>query len=381
MTLQLTTEWYMNKVKEIKSRLSETGMDAILLLDPFNIYYACGFFHQSTERPLGMFIRAEGDPILYVPALEKEMAEDTWVTDIKVYFDYPALVHPIIWMLDDNKNCRNVGIDRLDYREWKVVSAGHPGVSVSDLVYDMRLCKDEKEIRILEVAAHYADQLVGLSKEAIMDGMSELDAFNYAGSTVTNRMKEELGDIVYANQGAYNGAVLYGPHSAHPHGLMSSQIFPKNGDVIQAGYGALVATYEAESEHCFLYGEPDKQTVSYFNAMYSAWEMGWKTARPGMTCAQVNEIVLGKIKEAGYERFLRHRMGHGKGLEEHEAPWISEGDFTVLKPGMIISDEPGLYVPGFGGFRHSDTLLITETGCRRLTQYPRDLESCIIPIK
>ena len=381
MTLQLTTEWYMNKVKEIKSRLSESGMDAILLLDPFNIYYACGFFHQSTERPLGMFIRAEGDPILYVPALEKEMAEDTWVTDIKVYFDYPALVHPIIWMLDDNKNCRNVGIDRLDYREWQVVSAGHPGVSVSDLVYDMRLCKDEKEIRILEVAAHYADQLVGLSKEAIMDGMSELDAFNYAGSTVTNRMKEELGDIVYANQGAYNGAVLYGPHSAHPHGLMSSQIFPKNGDVIQAGYGALVATYEAESEHCFLYGEPDKQTVSYFNAMYSAWEMGWKTARPGMTCAQVNEIVLGKIKEAGYERFLRHRMGHGKGLEEHEAPWISEGDFTVLKPGMIISDEPGLYVPGFGGFRHSDTLLITETGCRRLTQYPRDLESCIIPIK
>ena len=100
-----------------------------------------------------------------------------------------------------------------------------------------------------------------------------------------------------------------------------------------------------------------------------------------MTCAEVNEIVLGKIKEAGYERFLRHRMGHGKGLEEHEAPWIAEGDFTVLKPGMVISDEPGLYVPGYGGFRHSDTLLITETGCRRLTQHPRDLESCIIPIR
>ena len=74
-------------------------------------------------------------------------------------------------------------------------------------------------------------------------------------------------------------------------------------------------------------------------------------------------------------------MGHGKGLEEHEAPWVSEGDFTVLKPGMCISDEPGLYVPGYGGFRHSDTILITETGCRRLTQFPRELETCIIPIK
>ena len=64
-----------------------------------------------------------------------------------------------------------------------------------------------------------------------------------------------------------------------------------------------------------------------------------------------------------------------------EPPWVAEGDMTVLKPGMIISDEPGLYVPGFGGFRHSDTLLITEDGCRRLTKYPRELEACIIPVK
>ncbi len=381
MTLQLSTNWYINKVEEIKSGLRNSGLDAILLLDPYNIYYASGFFHTSTERPLGMFIRAEGDPILYVPALEKEMAEDTWVSDIKVYFDFPALIHPVIWMLDDNKNCKNVGIDTLDYRQWRIVSSAHPNIIISDLVYDMRLCKDEEEIRIIETAAHYADMLVALSKEAIADGMSELDTFHYAGTTTTNRMKEELHDIVFANQGVYNGAVLYGPHSAHPHGLMSSNNFPQNGNVLQAGYGALVATYEAESDQCFLYGEPDKQTISYFNAMYSAWEAGWKTARPGMTCAEVNEIVLGKIKEAGYERFLRHRMGHGKGLQEHEAPWISEGDFTILKPGMIISDEPGLYVPGYGGFRHSDTLLITETGCRRLTQYPRDLESCIIPIR
>ncbi len=381
MSLELTTEWYINKVDQIKNSLPAAGLDAILLLDPFNIYYASGFFHQSTERPLGMFIRAKGDPIFYVPALEKEMAEDTWVSDIKVYFDFPALVHPVIWMLKDNKDCRHVGIDRLDYRQWKTVSAECPNAEISDLVYDMRLCKDEKEIKILETASYYADMLVALSKDAIADGMSELDVYTYVGTTVTNKMKEELGDIVYANQGAYNGAVLYGPHSAHPHGLMSANNFPKNGDVIQSGYGALVATYESESEHCWLYGEPDKQTISYFNAMYSAWKAGWETAKPGMTCAELNEIVLGKIKEAGYERFLRHRMGHGKGLEEHEAPWVSEGDFTILKPGMVISDEPGLYVPGYGGFRHSDTLLITETGCRRLTQHPRDLESCIIPIR
>jgi Xaa-Pro dipeptidase len=103
-------------------------------------------------------------------------------------------------------------------------------------------------------------------------------------------------------------------------------------------------------------------------------------AKPGVRCCDVNEAALNEIRSAGYEQFLRHRMGHGKGLQEHEPPWVEAGDRTVLEPGMIISDEPGLYVPGYGGFRHSDTLVITETGCRRLTNYPRDLEHSIIPI-
>jgi Xaa-Pro aminopeptidase len=103
-------------------------------------------------------------------------------------------------------------------------------------------------------------------------------------------------------------------------------------------------------------------------------------AKPGVRCCDVNEAALNAIRKAGFEKYLRHRMGHGKGLEEHEAPWVAAGDQTVLLPGMIISDEPGLYVPGYGGFRHSDTLVITETGCRRLTHYPRDLEHCIIDV-
>ena len=106
-----------------------------------------------------------------------------------------------------------------------------------------------------------------------------------------------------------------------------------------------------------------------------------EAAKPGARCSDVNEASLRVIREAGYEQFLRHRMGHGKGLQEHEAPWVAAGDDTILLPGMIISDEPGLYVPGYGGFRHSDTLVITETGCRRLTNYPRELEACIIPVR
>ena len=379
--MKLTTDWYIKKMSQIQSKLSEEKLDAILLLDPYNVFYASGFFHQSTERPLGLLIPQIGEPSLYVPKLEQEMASDTWIKSIHVYFDFPGLIHPIAWMLKENSQYSHIGVDQLNYRQWKIAQEACPNLQISDLVYTMRLIKDAEEIQILECASIYADYMVEMTKDAIIEGLSELDAYNYARDHTVNKMIRELGELTFANQGTTNGAVLYGAHSAHPHGLMSSTLKPNPGDVIEAGFGALVCTYESESEHTFIYGEPNHQTVSYFNAMYNAWKAGLDSAKPGVKCCDVNKAALEEIKRAGYEEFLRHRMGHGKGLQEHEPPWVAEGDMTILKPGMIISDEPGLYVPGFGGFRHSDTLLITEDGCRRLTKYPRELEACIIPVK
>ena len=377
--MKLTTDWYQRKTRQIQQKMGAEGLDALLLLDPYNIFYATGFFHQSTERPLGLFLPQNGEPSFYVPLLEQEMASETWVKDVHVYFDFPGPVHPIAWMLNSNKQYKHVGIDQLTIRQWEIARAVRPDVKVSDLVYTMRLVKDPEEIAILDKASVYADYMVEMAREGILLKLPEREAFNYGRDRVVARMQDEMPDMVFLNAVLVNGAVLYGPHSAYPHGLMTDRK-PQPGDVIECGFGALVATYESESEHTFIYGEPDKQQISYFNAMYGAWKAGMEAARPGVTCAEVNKASLSVIREAGYEKFLRHRMGHGKGLQEHEAPWVEEGDHTILLPGMIISDEPGLYVPGYGGFRHSDTLVITETGCRRMTQYPRELEACILPV-
>jgi Xaa-Pro dipeptidase len=377
--MKLTVDWYKRKTCQIQEQMAKEGLDGILLLDPYNIFYATGFFHQSTERPLGCFIPQNGAPVFYVPLLEQEMALETWVTDVKTYFDFPGVVHPLVWMMKEIK-AKRLGIDQLKIRDYRLVTAVRPEAVITDLVYTMRLVKDIEEIEILDKAGVYADYMVQKAREAIQDGLSETDAFSYIREKTVERMQKELGELVFVNAGLVNGAVLYGERSAYPHGLMGERK-PKSGDVIECGFGALVATYESESEHTFTYGEPDKQTLSYFNAMYGAWKAGMEAAKPGMRCCDVNEASLRVIREAGYEQFLRHRMGHGKGLQEHEAPWVAAGDETVLLPGMIISDEPGLYVPGYGGFRHSDTLVITETGCRRLTNYPRELDACIIPVK
>ena len=375
--MKLTVAWYQRKFRQIQSELAGEGLDALLLLDPFNIFYASGFFHQTTERPLALLVPGTGDPVFFVPLLEEDMARETWVRDVRSYFDYPGEVHPLAWMLRQIQ-ARHLGVDNLAVRDWQLAQAVRPDLRVSDLVYRMRLVKEPEEIALLEKAGVYADLMVEKAREGIIAGLSEMDAFDYAREKTVERMQAELGELVFVNAGLVNGAVLYGDHSAYPHGLMTERK-PEPGQIIEVGIGAKVSTYESESEHTFIYGEPTPRARSYFDAMYEAWAAGMAAVKPGVRCCDVNEAALSVIRRAGYEKFLRHRMGHGKGLQEHEAPWIAAGDQTILLPGMIISDEPGLYVPGYGGFRHSDTLLVTDTGCRRLTHYPRELEHCIIP--
>ena len=112
--------------------------------------------------------------------------------------------------------------------------------------------------------------------------------------------------------------------------------------------------------------------------MAEAQKTGGEAVKDGKKCSDVNEVCLAIIRKKGYEEYLRHRMGHGIGLQGHEPPWVEEGDETVLKSGMTISNEPGIYIPKFGGFRHSDTLLVTREGSKSLTKYPKDLDSLII---
>jgi Xaa-Pro aminopeptidase len=139
---------------------------------------------------------------------------------------------------------------------------------------------------------------------------------------------------------------------------MSSTLKPNPGDVIEAGFGALVCTYESESEHTFIYGEPNHQTVSYFNAMYNAWKAGLDSAKPGVKCCDVNKAALEEIKRAGLRYFFVTEWAR-KRIKEHDTTVGSRGDMTILKPewsSVMIRT----LVPGFGGFRLSDTLLITE---------------------
>jgi len=158
---------------------------------------------------------------------------------------------------------------------------------------------------------------------------------------------------------------------------MSINAMLKPGDVLVTGAGAGVFGYNSELERTMFVGEPDKEKTKFFNLMMQAQEIAFDNIRPGRKCSEVDAAVREFYEKNGLWDYWRHHTGHAIGLLGHEAPFFDIGDHTIMKPGMVFSVEPGLYVMGLGGFRHSDTVLVTETGMEMLTYYPRDLESMI----
>jgi Xaa-Pro dipeptidase len=168
-----------------------------------------------------------------------------------------------------------------------------------------------------------------------------------------------------------------GSNTAMPHSL-SSAVGLRRGDVLVTGAAADVGGYDSELERTMIIGEPSAEFVKHFDLMMQLQQTAFDALRPGRTLAEAETDVSNAFQELGLGKLQRHHTGHSIGLEGHEAPFIDKGDPTVIQENMIFSVEPGLYVPGLAGFRHSDTIVIRKDGCERLTNYPRDLDSLII---
>jgi Xaa-Pro dipeptidase len=168
-----------------------------------------------------------------------------------------------------------------------------------------------------------------------------------------------------------------GEMSAIPHSMSTKRTI-KKGDVIIAGAGADVGGYSCELERTMIVGEPSPKQKRYFEAMKSAQEAAFEAFKPSVKCSEIDGTTTGVFKKAGLIHLAKHHTGHGLGLEGHEPPWLDIGNDKPLRTGMIVSCEPGIYEVGFGGFRHSDTVLITGESMEKLTYYPRGLEDLIV---
>lgn len=361
--MMLEAAFYLRKQAQIQAALEAVALDGILLLDTHNVIYASGFWHIPSERPIGLFVPRVGQPILYVPLLEQENAASSTVTDIRTYFEYPGEMHPVRWMVRDC-GCTRLGIDTLDQR---VFAQLPDGVAISALVDAMRWIKDPEELALIERAAHYADYCLEQVRDGAIDvirsGGTELDILRMCLAATSARIRAEVGELFRLGGGAVVGTVHSGPRAALPHGSPLHRQ-PQSGEPMIAGIGVSIGGYHAESGATFVVGEPDREVMQCLQVAADCSASAIASLMTGQTCASVNDAALAILRQAGLGDAIRHRIGHGMGLQGHESPWLAPGDYTLLQPGMVFSNEPGIYRPERDGYRTIETMIVTEDAAR-----------------
>jgi Xaa-Pro aminopeptidase len=180
-----------------------------------------------------------------------------------------------------------------------------------------------------------------------------------------------------ADETGLTAMFVAGRSTAMPHGFVKGHgIQP--GDVLVSGAAANIDGYRSELERTMIVGEPTAEQRRAFDAMLALQSRAIESMAPGVPAGEVELATVRLAEELGVADNLRHHVGHSIGLEGHEAPFLDRGDEAVLEPGMVFTVEPGVYVKELGGFRHSDTVVITDGGCRVMTSYPRELGDLII---
>lgn len=373
----------------VQERMAEEGFDAFLTDHPEDIAYLTGFFHHPSERPVAIWVETSGRVVMLLPELEREYAESQSArAELVAFFEYPGIVPPFAVLADVVGRTARVGFaSTMSYQRLSAVRAAMSDTEFvgSDLITRARYVKFPEEVVLHREAARITDRMLDAGVQLVTDAVAaggalptEAELERHVTSVGTALMYAEHRNVVVASLLA-GGLVYSGANSAFPHGLPSVNRL-KAGDTFMLSLGCAVGGRFIEGERTFVLGEPTDDQRRYHDTIRAAQQVGRDTIRAGIECREANRLCLDVIRDAGLGAFIRHRQGHGIGLGMHEAPWLEDGDATVLAAGMVVSNEPGIYVPGHAGYRISDSMLVTVGGAEALTTFPRALDDCTIAL-
>lgn len=394
--LRLSEGEYRRRRVKIWERLQDREIAGLVLFSPYNVSYFARFGFIPTERPIAAVLTPERSALL-VPRLEVEHAEEFGLVDrVVAYPEYPGQRHPMEFlkdlMVDLGLGQARIGVDSdgygriYGYRGPKV-SQLLPGAVVIDVLDDLeylQMINSPEELNLIRESARWGNLAHVYLQEYCRVGASETEISMRASYEATQAMIRTLGSeyrpLSWGRVGAFAGfRGQIGKDSALPHALTSNARL-KPGDVLVTGADATVWGYGSELERTMIMGEPSPEQERYFNLMLEAQTLAINAIKPGIPCSQVDREVRAFFREHGLEPYWRHHTGHAKSTLVHEAPFLDIGDHRIIEVGMVFTVEPGIYIPGFAGFRHSDTVAVTEDGVEMITYYPRDLDSLIIPV-
>lgn len=369
-------EEYVRRMEQLQAAVGAHGLDLFLVSGEASIYYLTGVVYMPLERPFFILVPPAGAATLLVPALEQEhLAAAPNVGQVCHYWDYPSPPGDG-WpeqLLDLLGEVRALGVEPSLPQEIADVLRGLAPCTLP-LVETLRLVKSPAEVEMLRRAAYYADLGVSKILAASYHGVSEIEIFSLGRSVQMDIIRHTTFDPLTTS---ILTAAWPAPASAMPHSVPAVGDRLGNGPHIALSF-MRVNGYGAECERTYFLAPPTAQMKEMFATMREARQRAFDLLRPGVACAEVDEAANGFLRAEGLEPYLLHRTGHGFGLGNHEGPWVAAGSEDVLAESMLVSVEPGIYLPRVGGFRHSDTVLITADGYESLTHSPVDLDDLTI---
>jgi len=384
---------YRQRTEKLAGHVRELGLDGAVLFDPAYVLYYVGFAFVPTERPMAFVLNADGEGGMLVPRLEREHAQaNALVQHVADYPEYPGEKHPTesLRALLGEMGLGRLGADHdgypwiLGYRGPSLTElAGATPVKVTAFVEDQMAVKSEAEIALIRESAKWGNLAHMLLQRYTRPGLTEVEVSQRATNEATLAMLDAIGPIYRAQNPFFEGASAgyrgqIGRNAAIPHSLTANIAF-RNGDVLVTGASAPVWGYLSELERTMVIGEPTAEQRVMFDHMVALQDIAFEAIKAGARCSDVDHAVRAYYEEHALWDYWKHHVGHCIGLRYHEGPFLDVGDDTEIKPGMVFTVEPGLYAASFGGFRHSDTVAVTDDGIEFLTYYPRDLESLTLP--
>jgi Xaa-Pro aminopeptidase len=357
---------YAERLARATKGTDEANLDGLILTPSPDLLYLAGYDAPLLERLTALIVRSDEPPLLIVPELERPRATTSPagdLLDIETWRDGDDPFDRVGQILADGKTYG--AADRMwamHLLELQRVLPGSAFVLASTVLSRLRIRKDQGELQLLGRAGRSTDEAFSrVSREGLSDRPEE---------EVSRRLAELL--IEMGCESAAFAIVGSGPNGASPHHEAGDRRI-RAGDAVVLDFGGRVGGYCSDMTRTVSVGEPTAKTKEIHEVVLQAQEAAFQAVKPGVPAEEIDRAARRVIDEAGYaDRFI-HRTGHGIGLEEHEHPYIVEGNEEALEPGMCFSIEPGIYLEGRFGVRIEDIVAVTEDGAVRLNHAPRDL--------
>lgn len=362
---------YAARLTALRRAIIERGADAAVLVPGTNMHYFTGLEFHLSERPILAFITPAAVGVV-IPRLElpKLTSRPDLEAEAFPWGDEDGYIGAFARALDGlGLRGKKLGIDGMTMRATECMMLGSidPTLKIHPIERDLigiRARKDQDEVDAIRRAIVISEAALEQLMTEVRPGMTERQIAARLEALMREGGAEEV---------AFGALVQTGENSSNPHGLATDRVL-NEGEFLLIDYGCKVDGYPADITRTFVIGQPTSEMQRIYDTVLAANEAARAIARRGVPMAEVDLAARHVIEQAGYGEYFTHRTGHGLGLDTHEPiPQIASNVEDELEPGMVFTIEPGIYIPGLGGVRIEDDVLVTDDGLEVLTRYPRTL--------